>query len=232
MAAALTGPRIEAKSRQTKQLVVFLHGYGADGNDLIELGKQWRSIMPDSAFVSPNAPDRCAASPSGRQWFPLSASPPDDPRGAADRWKGAQYARPNIDGFLDAELQRLGLDDSKLALVGFSQGAMMAMHVGLRRKRAPAAIVGFSGLLVGPERLPEARARDAKGNPPPILLIHGDQDPMIPVDAMFIAAEQLAAAGLPTQYHLSLGVGHGIDGGGLKHAGLFLAKAFGVPTPR
>ena len=226
MAAALTGPRIEAKSRQTKQLVVFLHGYGADGNDLIELGKQWRSIMPDAAFVSPNAPDRCAASPSGRQWFPLSASPPDDPRGAADRWKGAQYARPNIDGFLDAELQRLGLDDSKLALVGFSQGAMMAMHVGLRRARAPAAIIGFSGMLIGPEHLSEARARNARGETPPILLTHGDQDPVLPVEAMFIAANELAAANIPCQWHLSFGIGHGIDVGALRHGGEFLARAF------
>jgi phospholipase/carboxylesterase len=107
---------------------------------------------------------------------------------------------------------------------------MMALHVGLRRPRAPAAIVGFSGLLVGPERLAEATARDARGAPPPILLIHGDQDPMIPVEAMFLAADQLAAAELPTQWHLSLGVGHGIDAGGLRHAGLFLAKAFAAPA--
>jgi phospholipase/carboxylesterase len=226
MAAALTGPRIEAKSRQTKQLVVFLHGYGADGNDLIELGKQWRSILPDAAFVSPHAPDRCAASPSGRQWFPLSASPPDDPRGAADRWKGVQYARPNIDAFLDAELQRLGLDDSKLALVGFSQGAMMALHVGLRRKRAPGAILGLSGMLIGPERLTEATARNARGETPPILLTHGDQDPVLPVEAMFVAANELAEAKIPVQWHLSFGVGHGIDGGALRHGGEFLAKAF------
>jgi phospholipase/carboxylesterase len=102
----------------------------------------------------------------------------------------------------------------------------MALHVGLRRRRAPAAIVGFSGLLVGPEKLPQSVAA-----PPPILLVHGDQDAMIPLDAMFLAADQLAAANIPTQWHLSLGVGHGIDGGGLRHAGLFLAKAFGVAPP-
>ena len=108
-------------------------------------------------------------------------------------------------------MQRLGLDESRLALVGFSQGTMMALHVGLRRPRAPAAIVGFSGLLVGPERLAEAKARDARGAPPPILLVHGDQDPMIPIDAMFLAADALAGAEIPTQWHLSFGVGHGID---------------------
>jgi phospholipase/carboxylesterase len=233
MTAKLTGPRLEAKSRAAKQLVVFLHGYGADGNDLIELGQHWRAILPDAAFVAPHAHERCAGAPMGRQWFALStARGVDDARSADDRLRGAEAAKPVIDEFLDEELAKYGLDESRLALVGFSQGAMMALHVGLRRKRAPAAIVGFSGLLVGPERLAEARARDVRGNPPPILLIHGDQDPMIPVDAMFIAAEQLAAANLPTQYHLSMGVGHGIDNGGLRHAGLFLAKAFGVSPAR
>ena len=105
---------------------------------------------------------------------------------------------------------------------------MMALHVGLRRKRAPAAIVGYSGVLVGPEHLGEATARDARGAPPPILLVHGDQDAMIPLEAMFISAEELAKAEIPTQWHLSLGVGHGIDAGGLRHGGLFIAKGFGL----
>jgi phospholipase/carboxylesterase len=226
MSAALDGPRIPAAAGRTSQLVVFLHGYGADGNDLIELGRQWRALMPEAAFVSPHAPERSPAAPMGRQWFALSNRSPDDPAGDSERWQGAVKARAAIDGFLDAELKRLGLDDSKLALVGFSQGAMMALHVGLRRPRAPAAILGFSGLLIGPERLSEATARDARGAPPPILLIHGDQDPLIPFEATFMAAEALAAASIPTQWHLSLGIGHGIDAEGLRHGELFLAKAF------
>ena len=226
MTAKLSGPRLPAKSGSPKQLVVFLHGYGANGDDLIELGQHWRSTLP-------NAHEPCPGAPMGRQWFALSAARGvDDARSAADRLKGADAARPVIDAFLDEEMAKLGIDESRLALVGFSQGAMMALHVGLRRRRAPAAIVGFSGLLVGPERLPEATARDAKGAPPPILLVHGDQDPMIPVDAMFIAANELAAAEFPNQWHLSMGVGHGIDAGALRHAGLFLAKAFGVALPK
>jgi len=228
MTANLSGPRLDPKGGAAKQLVVFLHGYGADGNDLIELGAQWRASMPEAAFVSPHAPERCTASPTGRQWFALTSTAPEDPRGAAERWQGAVAARPAIDAFLDAELARLGLDDSRLALVGFSQGAMMALHVGLRRPRAPAAIVGYSGLLVGPEHLGEAGARSARGERPPILLVHGDQDPLIPLDAMFLAADDLARAEIPSQWHLSFGVGHGIDAGGLRHGGLFLAKAFGV----
>jgi phospholipase/carboxylesterase len=226
MTAKLSGPRLEARSGRAKQLVVLLHGYGSNGDDPIELGQHWRTLLPDAAFVAPNAHELCPGAPGGRQWFALNAARGMDTRGEDDRLKGAEAAKPVIDAFLDEELARLGLDESRLALCGFSQGAMMALHVGLRRARSPAALVGFSGTLVGPERLAEIQIR------PPILLIHGDQDPMIPVDAMFIAAEQLAAADLPTQWHLSLGLGHGIDNGGLKHGGLFLAKAFGVAPPK
>jgi len=225
LSAALDGPRIAASGGKAGALVVFLHGYGADGADLIELGRQWRTRIPEAAFVSPHAQERCPGAPMGRQWFALSNRPPDDPAGAEERWSGVVRARGPIDSFLDAELQRLGLDDSRLALVGFSQGAMMALHVGLRRRRAPAAILGYSGVLVGPERLKEATARDGRGRPPPILLAHGDQDPLIPFEAMFIAADALAAAGIPAQWHASFGVGHGIDAAGLHHGGLFLAQA-------
>ncbi len=233
MPAKLTGPRLDAKSGRAKHLVVLLHGYGANGDDLIDLGQHWREALPDVAFAAPNAHELCPGAPMGRQWFALSAARGvDDARSAGDRWKGAEAAKPVIDAFLDEELGRVGLDERQLGLCGFSQGAMMALHVGLRRPRAPAAIVGFSGMLIGPERLSEARARDARGAPPPILLAHGDQDAMIPVDAMFVAADQLAAADFPTQWHLSMGVGHGIDGGALRHAGLFLAKAFAAAPKR
>jgi phospholipase/carboxylesterase len=222
MPETINGPRIEAKSGRPKQLVALLHGYGADGNDLIEIGRQWRAFLPEATFVAPHAPEPCGASPAGRQWFPLTMRDPDE------RWRGALKARPVIDSFLDAELARLGLDDSRLALAGFSQGTMMALHVGLRRRRAPAAILGYSGVLVGPERLSEASARDAAGQPPPILLVHGDQDQLIPFEAMFESAEELAKAGIPCQWHLSPGVGHGIDNSGLVHGGLFIAKCLGV----
>src|SRR5271156_6470873 len=99
MSAALDGPRIPAAAGRTSQLVVFLHGYGADGNDLIDLGQQWRALLPDAAFVAPHAAERCPAAPTGRQWFALSNRSPDDPRGAADRWQGALTARPRIDEF-------------------------------------------------------------------------------------------------------------------------------------
>lgn len=226
MASPLSGPRLPARSGRPRQLVVFLHGYGADGNDLIDIGRQWQGVLPDAVFVSPNAPEPCGMSPMGRQWFGLTMRDPDE------RWRGVVKARAALDAFLDAELASLGLDESALALVGFSQGTMMALHVGLRRKRAPASIVGYSGTLVGPEHLAEATARTAKGEAPRILLVHGDQDEMIPVDALFVSSEDLAKADIPCEFHLSLGVGHGIDGGGLTHGGLFLAAGFGVKLKR
>ena len=226
MAPTITGPRLAPKSGTAKQLVVFLHGYGADGGDLIEIARQWQRFLPDAAFIAPHAPDRCTQSPSGRQWFPLTMRDPHE------RWRGVQVAQPGLDAFLDAELAALGLDGSKLVLVGFSQGTMMALHVGLRRRVAPAAIVGYSGVLVGPEHLSEATARNAKGEPPPILLVHGDRDEVIPLDALFMSAEELAKADIPCQWHLSLGMAHGIDGGGLLHGGLFIAAAFGIRVER
>ena len=227
MSAPLDGPRLAPKSGLAKQLVVFLHGFGANGDDLIAIGKQWQAWLPDAAFASPNGPEPCPGAPRGRQWFPLA--PTRDP---GDRWTGVNAAQPALDTFLDAELAKHGLDNARLALVGFSQGTMMALHVGLRRARAPAAILGFSGTLVGPEHLAGATARSATGAPPPVLLVHGDQDDDIPVDALFNSAEDLGRANIPAQWHLSAGVAHGIDQGGLLHGGLFLAKSFGVRVER
>jgi phospholipase/carboxylesterase len=216
--AELDGPRLGAKSGKTKQLIVLLHGYGADGKDLIGLGQQWQSLLPDAAFVSPHAPEPCGQAPMGRQWFPLTMREPDE------RWIGVNKAGPGLDTFLDTELAKHGLDDSKLALVGFSQGTMMALHVGLRRKRAPAGIVGFSGLLVGAEHL-EA---PAPGHAPPVLLTHGSEDDIIPADALFMSGEGLAAVGIPCQWHLSVGTAHGIDPPAMTHAALFLGQCFGI----
>ncbi len=221
MATSIDGPRVAAKSRTTRQLVVLLHGYGADGNDLIALAQQWQALLPDAAFVSPHAPERCAQAPSGRQWFPLTM------RDLEERWVGVEKARPVLDTFLDAECARYGLDDSKVALVGFSQGTMLALHVGLRRAKAPAAILGFSGALVGPEHLEGVRAAAPSRKPPPILLVHGSEDDLISAESLFLSAADLAGAGIACQWHLSVGLGHGIDGAGLKHGGLFLANCFG-----
>lgn len=225
MSTKLEGPRLEPASGKARQLVVILHGYGADGNDLIEIGRQWQPLFPDAAFIAPHAHEPCAMAPMGRQWFALTDRNPHE------RWTGAVSARSVIDPFIDAELAALGLDDSALALAGFSQGAMMALHVGLRRPRAPAAILAYSGVLIGPDRLGEATARSAAGEPPPILLVHGTHDEVVPVQSLFSSSQQLADAGIPCQWHLAMGLGHGIDGEGIRQGACFLATGFGKPTP-
>ena len=219
MAAELNGPRLEPRAgAAARRLVVFLHGYGADGNDLIEIGRAWQPLLPDAAFVSPHAPEPCAGAPMGRQWFGLTFRDPDE------RWRGVNAAAPLLNQFLDAELERRKLPASALALVGFSQGTMMALHVGLRRATAPAAIVGYSGLFVLPNNAePEVVAGEIKSRPP-VLLIHGDQDELIPVQALFHATQALAALEVPTEWHISPGIGHGIDQEGLRHGGEFLAR--------
>ncbi len=200
--------------------MVFLHGYGADGNDLIEIGRAWQELLPQAAFVSPHAPEPCGQAPVGRQWFALTFRDPDE------RWIGVNQAAPQLQRFLDAELGRHRLPASALALVGFSQGTMMALHVGLRRAVPPAAIVGYSGLLVlPPDGKAEAFAAEIKSRPP-VLLIHGDRDDLIPAAALFQAVQGLAALGVAVEWHLSTGIGHGIDAEGLRHGGEFLARRF------
>ncbi|HVY58950.1 MAG TPA: prolyl oligopeptidase family serine peptidase [Xanthobacteraceae bacterium] len=217
----LDGPRLEPRSGgPARQLVVFLHGFGADGNDLIEIGRAWQPLLPDAAFVSPHAPEPCAMAPVGRQWFPLTFRDPHE------RWRGVNAAAPVLDRFLDAELARRKLPARALALVGFSQGTMMALHVGLRRAEPPAAIVGYSGMFVLPEgAAPDTVAAEIRAKPP-ILLVHGDGDDVIPVQALFMAAQGLAKLGLAVEWHISSGIGHGIDPEGLRQGGEFIARRF------
>ena len=220
MAAELDGPRLEPRSGPARRLVVLLHGYGADGNDLIDLGAAWQPLLPDTAFVAPHAPEPCAQAPLGRQWFPLTLRSPQE------RWAGVNAAAPVLERFLARELERRKLPPSALALVGFSQGTMLALHVGLRRPTAPAAIVGYSGLLATPDgAAADAMAAEIRSRPP-VLLVHGDRDDLIPAQALFHAAHGLSALGLPVEWHLSIGIGHGIDAEGLRHGGEFLARRF------
>src|SRR5262249_35877549 len=184
MAATLDGPRLEPKSRTARQLVVFLHGYGADGNDLIDIGRAWQAALPDAAFVSPHAPRPCGQAPMGREWFPLTFRDPNE------RWAGVNSAAPVLEAFLDAELKRRSLPPSALALVGLSQGTMMSLHVGLRRAVMPAAIVGYSGMLVLPPGGNVDFAAEIRSDPP-VLLIHGDRDDLIPPQALFAATQAL-----------------------------------------
>ena len=222
MAAQLDGPRLAPQSGgPARQLVVLLHGYGADGNDLIEIGRAWQGLLPHCAFVSPHAPEPCAGAPTGRQWFALTFRDPNE------RWVGVNKAAPVLERFLDAELARLKLVPAALVLVGFSQGTMMALHVGLRRQTAPRAIVGYSGLLVEPPPAQAEKFLAEIRSHPPVLLVHGDRDELIPVQALFHAANGLATFGLSVAWHVSAGIGHGIDQDGLRYGGEFIRKVTG-----
>lgn len=218
--APIDGPRLNpAAGGAARSLVVFLHGYGADGNDLIGLGQHLAPAFPNTAFVSPHAPEPCAMSPMGRQWFALTFRDP------GERWQGVQQAAPILDAFIDTELERHGLGEDRLALVGFSQGTMMALHVGLRRAKPLAGIVGYSGVIAGGEHLAsQIRSK------PPVLLVHGDADEVIPVEALDMTREALATCGVAVEWHVSHGIGHGIDNDGLMIGARFLHQALNPPT--
>lgn len=219
MSESLDGPRRAAAAGEATSLVVFLHGYGSNGDDLFSLAEPLSRILPQSAFASPNAPERSSLNPFGHHWFAL---PWIDGASEAEMTAGFEAARAKLGTFLDAELARYGLGGDRLALVGFSQGAMMAMQVGPTREPGPAGIVALSGRLADPERL--ARERRSQ---PPVLVIHGDLDDVIPVAALEAAREGLEAAGLAVQTHVSRGVGHGIGEDGLALTAQFLRDQLG-----
>ncbi len=206
----LSGPTLAAARGPATHLLVLVHGYGADGQDLIGLASHWQGLLPTVAFAAPNAPMRIPGGP-GYQWFPITRIDPHEMK------KGVEMAGPALDAYLDGELARLGLGPDRLILAGFSQGTMLSLHLGCRRAIKPAAIVGFSGLLPGPPPPDQAI--------PPILLTHGDSDTVIPPQAMFLAASQLGVAGAAVQWHLARGMGHGIDPEGLMLAGEFVSLA-------
>ncbi|MEI7669186.1 MAG: prolyl oligopeptidase family serine peptidase [Pseudomonadota bacterium] len=204
----LSGPEFSPISRNTpKNLVVFLHGYGADGNDLIGLAPVLAEHLPDTHFISPNAPEPCEMSPFGKQWFSLKDWSPEN------LLKGSKAAAPALDLFLDSQLSRFGLSDENLAFVGFSQGTMMSLFTALRRIKPCAAVVGFSGALIG---------EDGITSKPPVCLIHGDSDNVVPFGAMGLAATILQKEGIKVETHARAGLGHGIDNEGLNIATSFL----------
>jgi len=211
----LTGPVVPPRQGDPRQLVVLLHGWGADGNDLIGLAPVLQPELPHARFASPNAPDPCDQNPMGRQWYSFMDERPEVLK------RGYARAADMIDAYLDAELARLKLDDTRLALVGFSQGAMMAVYVALRRARLIAGVVGFSGMMIDADNTAaELRSR------PPVLLVHGDADPVVPFDSLHEAVGVLLELDVPTQWHVSPGVGHGISPDALEAGASFLKNAF------
>lgn len=212
----LSGPRVPPRAGGTpRQLIVLLHGVGANGDDLIALAPALAAALPGAAFVAPNAPEPYDMAPFGYQWFSMRDRRPDT------LLLGVQAAAPLVDAFLDAELERYRLADHQLALLGFSQGTMTALHVAPRRPRAVAGVLGYSGALLGTDRL----AQEAISRPP-VFLIHGDADEVLPVHAMYAAVAALQAAGIPAQWSLRRGLSHGIEPDSIAHGAAFLAAAF------
>lgn len=215
MPQTLNGPIFgPAAGGKPNQLVLLLHGLGADGHDLIGLAPHWAKLLPHAQFISPDAPFPCDTLPSGRQWFsPVGGRLPDHIQSSVE------MAAPILSAFIEAELERTNLEASQIGIVGFSQGTMMALHVALRHEKQVAAIVGYSGRLVAPDQIAgDIRAR------PPILLVHGDADTVVPVESMAIATKALKAVNVPIKSVLRPALGHSIDAEGLSIGGEFLLK--------
>lgn len=208
----LNGPAVKPLSGgPAKQLVVFLHGLGADGHDLIGLSTHIGRVLPDAAFIAPNAPEPCDMAPMGHQWFSLQD------RSYQQMLAGAEAAAPKLNGFLDEVLELMGLDDDQLYIIGFSQGTMMALYTMPRRPRACGGIIGFSGALIGGDALQkEATSK------PPVLLVHGDADEVVPFEALAYARDGLMTAQIPVQTLERHRLGHSIDQEGLAAAMQFI----------
>jgi phospholipase/carboxylesterase len=202
-----------------QRLVVFVHGYGANGADLIGLADALGPHMPGTAFLSPDAPDACAGNGFGFQWFPI---PWLDGSSEAAAAAGLEAAARDLDAFLTQAMADEGVTPADTALIGFSQGTMMSLHVAPRRADPVAAVVGFSGRLLAPERL-QAEALSK----PPVLLVHGDADEVVPFADMGRAGKALDAAGFEVFAHVMRGTGHGIAPDGLQVAYGFLKDRMG-----
>lgn len=213
----LEGPVLKPKSGASEQLIILLHGVGADGHDLISLAPMLQDAFPQATFISPHAPFEYDMAPMGRQWFSLADRSPDA------LLEGAQSAAPFLNNFIDDQLTILGLDDSKLGIISFSQGTMAALYTMLRRAKPCAGIAAFSGALIGGDEL-----QSEVMSKPPVALIHGDLDEVVPHAAMALAEEALLEAGVPVQSLTAQGVGHGIDPVGMQFAAEFLATHFGL----
>jgi len=210
----LDGPRFgPAAGGPPEQLVILLHGLGADGQDLIGIAPHYARALPNAAFVSPNAPFPCDMAPFGYQWFSVQDRTPEA------MLAGVRMAASPLEAFIEREMGNAGLDESKTALVGFSQGTMMSLFVGPRRERQLAGIVGYSGRLIAPELLlQEIRTK------PPVLLAHGTADEVVPYDSLAAAEKGLTAAGIEVETLSCPGIGHGIDENGLVRGAEFLHK--------
>lgn len=221
MTRALQAGRREPLSGEMRSAVIFLHGYGANGADLLGLADPLAEHMPDTLFLAPDAPEACAGAPMGFQWFPI---PWIDGSSEEEANAGLLRASEDLNAFLDGVMVDEDLLPEQVVVVGFSQGSMMSLHVLPRREDEVAGCVAFSGRLLQPEVLSdEVICR------PPILLIHGDQDDVVPPQSLPAAAEALQEAGWKEVYaHVMKGTGHGIAPDGLQVALAFMRDRLGL----
>ena len=217
MTQPLTGPEVPPASGSVKRLVIFLHGLGSNGDDLISLSDEMQDALPDTHFISPNAPFRFDMAPFGYQWFSLAD------RNPARILSEMKIAAVPLNHFIDAQMARFKLHAHQVALVGFSQGSMMSLYTAIRRPHPLAGIVAFSGMLRGEESTAqEITAR------PPVCLIHGEMDEVVPFAAMAATETALRAAKVPVSAHARPRLGHGIDMEGIDIATRFLATQLGA----
>ena len=216
MSKIVNGASLKPRSGAApRKIVLLLHGFGSSGTDMISLAPQWQDALPDTLFLAPHAPQRCGMMGAGYQWWGLSGFSP------SALAAGAAAAAPALDAFIDRKLAQYGLTEADLALVGFSQGTMMALHVALRRPQTVAAVVGYSGMLTGAAEL--AHRHFSK---PPVLLVHGTADPVVPIAALHMAESELKRLGVAVTTHIAFGVAHSVDPVGLRLGRDFVADAF------
>ncbi|WP_334061816.1 alpha/beta hydrolase [Limimaricola cinnabarinus] len=221
MTRALQSGRVEPQSGELRSAVIFLHGYGANGADLLGLAEPLAEHMPDTLFLAPDAPEACIGAPMGFQWFPI---PWIDGSSEEESRQGLQRAADDLNAFLDGVMVDEDLLPEQVMVVGFSQGTMMALHVLPRREDAVAGLVAFSGRLLEPELL-----ADEVQNRLPILLVHGDMDEVVPPQSLPQAAQALQEAGWTDLYaHVMKGTAHGIAPDGLEVALAFMRERLGI----
>ena len=207
MTVILDSNRVNSRSGVDSSLVIFLHGYGANGNDLLGLADQLSEHLPDTVFLAPDAPETCSVNPGGFQWFPI---PWIDGSTEEESELGLLRATEDLQMFIKQSMEEEGLSEAETILIGFSQGTMMALHVGPRMVDSILGIIGFSGRILNPESLLE----DCKSKPP-TLLIHGDQDDVVPFSSLSTAESTLQECGFEVETHVMEGTGHGISPDGL-----------------
>jgi len=215
----LDGPAVPPLSGgKPKQLIVLLHGLRSNGDDLIGLVPQWQSLLPDALWVSPHAWQAVPDTPGGYQWWEVQTFALDERRA------GAAAAGPVLDNFIDQQLDRHGLEDKDVVLIGFSQGTVMALHVAPRREKPIAGVLGYSGMVADPRGLgAELKCK------PEVMLVHGDRDPMLPLGPCFhFTVGCMEALQFPMEAHIRPGLQHGIDPGGIQLGAGFLKRVLGA----